>query len=145
MPIVNRGDCIASSAKATTALLLQLLLLLFTLQRNINRSIHLCEPCCRREHELPNVAATLLAATPPTTTASMHLAELQTAGSAHFGGSAVRKYAMRGGKEYGKECTKYVKMRIMYMINIRTGYTFRPKLTLFTILVDCFDSKYIIQ
>jgi hypothetical protein len=88
------------------------------------RSVHLCEPCCRREHELLNVEASLLATTLPSSTSSssatplIHLEELQTAGSWHFEGT--RKYALRQKQEYTFMCDNLAQVNVSLMDSLQT-------------------------
>ena len=83
------------------------------------RSVHLCEPCCRREHELAAVASSLLATTAAATASHTHAAELITAGSAHYEGK--RHYALRHHREYEFMCDNLRVVNVSLMETLNTA------------------------
>ena len=100
------------------------------------RSVHLCEPCCRREHELASVAAQAAwqagrgagaplanintdTATSPAA-ALKHLDERSATAIAHFDGS-LRKYALRSvSREYQFMCTNLMQVNVSLMETLNT-------------------------
>lgn len=80
------------------------------------KSVHLCEPCCRREHELASVAAQLESLSP--VSSEQHLQELSTAGHMHFEGD--RRYALRRGPEYQFICSNLMQINASVMETLNT-------------------------